>query len=87
MIFLNEMKENVPVYTFGKITKILGNNHYKITYKSTTLKIFSEKPLRVNEWVKFYGIYKDEILIPKVLINVTAYDINSLVKSICKLRE
>ncbi|RVD92411.1 hypothetical protein TUBRATIS_10870 [Tubulinosema ratisbonensis] len=86
MIFLHEMKENKMVYTFGKVTKILDKNTYIITYNDTSLELFSDKPLKVDEWIKFYGMYKDNIFIPKFIINITGCDINLLVKSIFYLR-
>jgi hypothetical protein len=53
LVFLDEMKENENVYSFGKVTEIIDERAMEVQYKSKKALVrHSTKNLAENEWVR-----------------------------------
>ncbi|KCZ76909.1 hypothetical protein H311_02087 [Anncaliia algerae PRA109] len=87
MIFLNEIIENEKCYSFGLVIQKVESFVYIVKYNDIYFKIYSNKELNINEWIKFYGTLINSIIIPKLIVNLSGCDINLLIKSILYIRK
>ncbi|TBU04266.1 ubiquitin-conjugating enzyme [Hamiltosporidium magnivora] len=84
--FLNEIKANTAIYTFGKVLKT-EKDVYLICYENTKIKIDSKQyNLKNNEWIRIIGNFDGRIIDSTYIEKIAGIDINLIKKGIIFMR-
>jgi hypothetical protein len=79
---LKQPQDGKKLYTFGKITRRLGNGRYELSFKNNSVTVDAYRHIEINTWIRIYGTYKDGCVRARFVEKLGGLDINLLERAV-----
>lgn len=80
MKYISEIFKENYVYSFGRVTRFIEENHVEVEFQGAKKEIEGTLNLKieVGEWIRFYGRNRNDIIVPIFIMKMPECDIRIL---------